>query len=94
VILTSAPVATVAAVAALLTAVVGLYVSVLAYRGYRRNDSDAMRLLAVGVFCIAVAPFGVGYAAAPLLALSDAQVILGVTLSHTAGLVAIYRSLG
>jgi hypothetical protein len=30
--------------------------------------------------------------AAPLLSLTDAQALLGVTLSHTLGLVAIYRS--
>lgn len=32
-----------------LTAVVGLLVAALAYRGYRRNDAPAMRSLAVGI---------------------------------------------
>ncbi|WP_251343710.1 DUF7521 family protein [Haloplanus halophilus] len=32
-----------------LTAVVGLFVATLAYRGYRRNDAPQMRALAVGV---------------------------------------------
>ena len=31
------------------TAVVGLFVAVLAYRGYRRNGSGKMRALAVGI---------------------------------------------
>jgi len=32
-----------------LTAVVGLFVATLAYRGYRRNGSTKMRALAVGI---------------------------------------------
>jgi positive regulator of sigma E activity len=83
---------TVTAVATAVTALVGCYVAYLAYRGYRRNDSETMLVLSVGVVFIAVVPFLVSTVAAPLLALSDAQAILGATLSHTLGLVAIYRS--
>ena len=32
-----------------LTAVVGLFVAVLAYRGYRRNNAPMMRSLAIGI---------------------------------------------
>jgi hypothetical protein len=32
-----------------LTAAVGLFVAVLAYRGYQRNNAPKMRLLAVGI---------------------------------------------
>lgn len=32
-----------------LTAVVGLFVAALAYRGYRRNDAPMMRSLAIGI---------------------------------------------
>ena len=78
----------------LLTALVGCYVTYLAYRGYRRNDSETMRVLAIGVLFIAVGPYVVSYGLAPVLGLTDAQTILGVTLSHTVGLVAIYRSFG
>lgn len=88
-----ATLATLTTLAAALTVVLGLYVSYLAYRGYRRNDSTTMRVLAVGVLFIAVVPYAVSYAAAPLLSLTDAQTILGVTLAHTVGLAAIYRSL-
>jgi hypothetical protein len=84
--------ATVTAVAAALTAGLGCYVSYLAYRGYRRNDSETMRLLAVGVLFVAVVPYLVSAVAAPLARLSDAQAVLGVTLAHTAGLVALYWS--
>ena len=31
------------------TAIVGLFVATLAYRGYRRNDSPKMRALAIGI---------------------------------------------
>lgn len=84
---------TVTTAAAGLTAILGLYVALLAYRGYRRNDSEPMRVLAVGILFIAVVPYLVSFVLAPLLGLTDAQAILGVTLSHTAGLVAVYRSL-
>jgi len=83
---------TVTAAATALTALVGCYVAYLAYQGYRRNDSETMLVLSVGVVFIAVVPFLVSTVAAPLLALSDAQAILGATLSHTLGLVAVYRS--
>jgi hypothetical protein len=33
------------------TALVGLFVATLAYRGYRRNGSKKMRALAVGSVC-------------------------------------------
>lgn len=84
----------VATVAGAVTALVGCYVTYLAYRGYRRNDSGTMRALAVGVLLIAVVPYAVSTVAAPLLGLTDAQALLGVTLAHALGLVAIYRSFG
>lgn len=40
----------------LLVVVLGIVLSGLAYQGYRRNDSHAMLLLAVGMLFIAVAP--------------------------------------
>ena len=84
---------TLTALTVALTAALGLYVAHLAYRGYRRNESEPMRVLAVGVLFVAVVPYAVSYLAAPLLSLTDAQTILGVTLAHTVGLAAIYRSL-
>jgi hypothetical protein len=32
-----------------ITAIVGLFVAALAYRGYRRNESPKMRALAIGI---------------------------------------------
>lgn len=80
--------------ASAVTAALGLYVTYLAYRGYRRRDSPTMRALAVGVGFVAVVPYLLTFAVAPLLALSDAQTILAVTLAHAVGLAAIHRSFG
>lgn len=82
-----------AAGASTLTAVVGVFVASLAVRGYRRNDSPVMLALGVGIVAIAVVPYLVMYAVAPVLSLSDAGVLLVVLASHTLGLFAIYRSL-
>ncbi|WP_254839312.1 DUF7521 family protein [Natronomonas marina] len=78
---------------ALLTAVVGSVVAVTAYRGYRRNDSEPMLYLAVGIACITVGPFLVTYGVAPVAALSDAAALLGVLFATIAGLLAILYSL-
>lgn len=74
------------------TAVLGVVVASIALRGYRRNDSPVMRGLAIGIVAIAVVPFLVVELLAPLLLLTDAQALLGATLSHTVGLLAIYRT--
>jgi len=81
-----------AAVGSAATAALGALVAWLAYRGYRRNESPVMRALAVGIVAIAVVPFLLVELVAPLFALSDAQALLGATVSHTAGLLAIYRT--
>jgi len=39
------------------TAVVGLFVATLAYRGYRRNGSTKMRALAIGIGLLTVGVF-------------------------------------
>ncbi|KTG09366.1 hypothetical protein AUR64_16435 [Haloprofundus marisrubri] len=78
---------------AALTAAVGLFVSAQAYRGYRRNESRTMRALAVGVFCLTVVPFVVSSVAAPVAGLSDARILLGVSVAYVAGLGSILYSL-
>lgn len=75
------------------TAAAGSAVAWLAYRGYRRNDSEAMRFLAIGVACIAVVPFTVTYGLGPLLVLSDAATLLAVLLANIVGLLAVLYSL-
>lgn len=80
------------AVASTLTAVVGLYVAYLAYRGYRRNGSRTMRSLAIGIVSIAVVPYLILYLVGPWLELTDAQRLLAITLSHAIGLAVIYAT--
>lgn len=82
----------VATAGGLATACLGAYVGYLAYDGHRRNGSRTLLLLAVGVVCIAVLPYVISYVVSPLLSLSDAVTVLGVTLAHLAGLGALARS--
>ena len=84
---------TLALAASALTAAVGALVAHQAYRGYRRNDSETMRALAIGVTLLAVAPLAVVSLDGPL-GLTDAEALVAVLLAHTAGLAVIYRSLG
>ncbi|WP_233559290.1 MULTISPECIES: hypothetical protein [unclassified Halorubrum] len=51
-----------------------------------------MLLLAVGVACIAVLPYVIAYGVTPLLGLSDAATVFGVTVAHLVGLVALAGS--
>ena len=75
------------------TAAIGSLVTWLAYQGYRRNDSQAMRFLAVGIACIAVAPFFISYGLGPLTGASDAVTLLAILLSNIVGLSAVLYSL-
>jgi hypothetical protein len=85
--------ATVLFLTAAATAVAGAVVATLAFRGGRRNDSKTMQYLAFGVVCIAVLPFLVNYAIAPVASLSDAETLLGVLTANIAGLLALLYSL-
>lgn len=85
---------TITALASGATATLGLYVAYLAAKGYRSQGSATMRALAVGIVAITVVPFLVTYVLSPALGFSDAQAILGVMISHTLGLLAIYRTFG
>lgn len=85
--------ATLLFVTAAVTAVVGAFVAWLAHRGYRRNGSEAMRFLAVGVVCFTVVPFLLTYGAGPALGASDAVTLLGVLVANVAGLLAVLYSL-
>lgn len=75
------------------TALVGLLVAGIAYRGARRNDSATMRALAVGIVCVTALPVLVMYLLGPLASLSDAMTLLGVFVVYNAGLVAFLYSL-
>lgn len=80
-------------VTAAATAAVGAVVAWLAYQGYRRNDSQAMRFLAVGLVGITVVPFILNYGIAPVVGVSDATTLLAVLLANIAGLLSILYSL-
>jgi cytochrome bd-type quinol oxidase subunit 1 len=84
---------TLAATVTGLTALVGLFVAYQAYRGYRRNDSETMRALSVGILLVAVVPFLISYGVGPATGVDDATVLFAILLSHTLGLAAVYRSL-
>lgn len=75
------------------TPIVGAYVSWLAYRGYRRNESRPMAFLALGIFLLTVLPtaglLGVGL----LPGSTDAMALLAASLSQLGGLVSVYYSL-
>lgn len=86
------PLESLTAVSSALTAVVGLFVAHLAYRGYRRNESRTMRALSIGIVCIAVVPYLILSLFGPFFGLSDAGRLLAITLSHTVGLAVIYRT--
>ena len=80
-------------VTAAATALMGTAVTVVAYRGSRRNDSRTMRYLATGIALVAVAPFCISYGVAPLAGLGDATTLLAVLCTHIAGLLALIYSL-
>lgn len=83
---------TLTALASGLTAIVGLYVAWLAARGYRKHGSATMGALALGIVAITVVPFLIAHVVGPAVGFSDALSILGVMVSHTVGLLAIYQT--
>ncbi len=82
----------VAFVSRLLTAVVGLFVAGLAYRGYRRNDATRMLFLAVGIGLLTA---GVLVVAVPLdrVGATDGVVLLSRGVVTVAGLCAVLYAL-
>jgi hypothetical protein len=61
------------------TAIVGLFVATLAYRGYRRNGSDKMRALAIGIGLLTAGVF--------------VAVLLADTIGSGAGIILLVRGL-
>lgn len=81
------------AVFAAATAITGAFVASLAYRGYRRNESRPMLYLAAGIILLTTVPVGMNYALAAMTVATDAVILLGITLSHLAGVAAILYAL-
>lgn len=76
-----------------ITPLVGSYVTWLAYRGYRRNDSTPMAFLALGIFLLTVVPTAAAFGLGPFLGVNDAGSLLVASLSQLGGLLAVYYSL-
>ncbi|WP_248515716.1 DUF7521 family protein [Salinarchaeum laminariae] len=75
------------------TPLVGSYVTWLAYRGYRRNDSAPMAFLAMGILFLTVVPTIAAFGIGPVLGASDAGSLLAASLSQVGGLLSVYYSL-
>lgn len=74
---------------AIVTAVVGAFVAYQAFRGYRRNASQVMLYLAIGIVLLTTAPVAVRLALEVLAVLDDAgRALLAQTL-RVAGLIAV-----
>lgn len=78
---------------AFVTASVGAFVAYQAFRGYRRNASQPMLFLAVGIALLTVVPFVVARGLQLVVSLSDAQFLVVITVFDIAGLSAILYSL-
>lgn len=74
-------------------AALGGFVTVQAYRGYRRHESRPMGLLAVGVGLVTVGPFVASALFKRVPVVSDAVVLGSLWATQLLGLVAILRSL-
>lgn len=77
----------------LLSAIVGLFIAYQAYRGYRRNDSRPMLVIAVGFTLALAVPFllVVLFVAVPLL--PEGVIAVLSQVSQLSGLVAILYAL-
>ena len=75
------------------TAMVGMFVAFIAYRGYQKHGSLTMRYLAIGIVFITASPFLISYVLTPLVALSDPVALLGILGANIIGLLSILYSL-
>jgi len=74
------------------TALVGLFVSILAYRGFRRNDAAKMRSLAVGIGLLTTGVF-LTVTVANFAGASTGSILLARGLVTTAGLCVVLLAL-
>ena len=75
-----------------LTAVGGLFVSIQAYRGYKRNDAPRMRALAIGIGLLTTGAF-LAAIAADAVGADDGVVLLVRGCVSVAGLSAVLYAL-
>jgi len=75
-----------------LTAVVGLFVSIQAYRGFQRNDAPRMRVLAIGIGLLTTGAF-LAAIAVDAVGAGDGVVLLVRGCVSVAGLSAVLYAL-
>lgn len=75
-----------------LTALIGLFVAILAYRGFKRNDAPKMRLLAVGIGLLTTGVF-LTVTAADVTGASTGVILIARGLVTVAGLCAVLLAL-
>ncbi len=80
-------------VSLLLVAIVGTLIAVQAYRGYRRNDSQAMLYLAIGLALLTLGPFVVNVVLTSLGGTEQPTIVFVENVSRLAGLCSITYSL-
>jgi hypothetical protein len=80
---------TLTTLSALLIAVVGGFVAYQAYRGYRRNDSQAMLSLSIGILLLTTVPFLLTGPLVLLALATPAQAELTTLACRVAGLFAV-----
>lgn len=78
---------------AAMTALAGFFVAALAYRGYQRNASRPMLFLAIGILLLTTIPVIVDYTLQGVTTATEAEILLAITISHLAGVVAILYAL-
>ncbi|WP_228546388.1 DUF7521 family protein [Halegenticoccus tardaugens] len=81
------------AIFAVTTALAGLFVASLAYWGYRRNASRPMLYLSVGILLLTTIPVTMDYTLQGVTTATEAEILLVITLSHLAGVLAILYAL-
>lgn len=80
-------------------AVIGIVIAYIAYRGYRENESEPMKYLALGFILVLGVPFALYFGGVALLAvigiptIGQAAIVAIAELSQVAGLGAILHAL-
>ncbi|UWG46767.1 putative membrane protein [Halanaeroarchaeum sp. HSR-CO] len=80
---------TLAAILKTLVVLLGAFLSLQAYRGYRRHGTPAMRYLSIGIFLLTVIPAALIFGLQWLAVASDAETLLLVAVTYVLGLAAI-----
>jgi hypothetical protein len=75
------------------TALAGLFVAALAYRGYQRNASRPMLFLAISILFLTTIPVAIDYILQGVTTATEAEILFAITISHLSGVVAILYAL-